>query len=209
MQALETSGSTPVHAGRGPRRRLQAAGVAAGSVLVVGALWCLVDTAPAQGAPRDACRVAKLLPVPEQGGPDADGAYPASRVYDLGFDVAFPKAALRVDRTARERFFTPDGHTYQEQLVPIAASTGRAVARARGRQTRAVPDYPFPLEVAVPRALPGDARAPDSAWVAVKFPPLLVAGTYVTTNSLYGRWTMEVVLDGASQGCGCSFSIVP
>ncbi|HNX20336.1 MAG TPA: hypothetical protein PKG80_08730 [Acidobacteriota bacterium] len=94
----------------------------------------------------------------------------------------------------RLRLYLPDGNLYEERVVPCdpAGAAGRTIKRA---------DLgPNPVEIAVPqrlvrlsRALPAgtiDARLMrDGLFTSQR---LMVAGTWITENNLYGLWTAQV-----------------
>ena len=70
------------------------------------------------------------------------------------------------------RVYTPQGFLYQRFAVPFDASSPPS---------------------------DGDGRRPPRRSVGVRLP---VAGTAITTNSLYGRWKVVPFLDGEANACG-------
>jgi hypothetical protein len=62
-----------------------------------------------------------------------------------------------------------------------------------------VPGYPRPLPV---QTLGSAAASRDGGSPNELVSRLPVAGTSITLSSLYGRWTVEPYLDGATGPCG-------
>ncbi len=121
---------------------------------------------------------------------------------------------LQGDHLLRLKVFTPGGFLYQEIAVPFvpAATPDREARRVRARTgaaarasslppppPRAVAGYPRPLEVQRLAPVRGDAAAPVQYEVVSRLP---VAGTSITTSSLFGRWSVEPYLDGETAPCG-------
>jgi hypothetical protein len=118
------------------------------------------------------------------------------------------------DHLLRLKVFTPGGFLYQEIAVPFvaAATPDRQARRARARTgaaaratslppppPRPVAGYPRPLEVQRLVPVRGDATSPVQYEVVSRLP---VAGTSITTSSLFGRWSVEPYLDGETAPCG-------
>jgi|MudIll2142460700_1097286.scaffolds.fasta_scaffold389600_1 hypothetical protein len=80
--------------------------------------------------------------------------------------------SLRGARRLELRVFTPQGYLYQTLAVPFDAS---------------------------PPAADRQAPRPPLRSVGVRLP---VAGTAITTNSLYGRWRVVPFLDDEAEPCG-------
>ena len=126
--------------------------------------------------------------------PNARGkrrSYSATRSADLLFHLQF-KGSLDNDHVVTLKVLTPNGHLYRQYDVPVAS--GR---KKRSQGARTLPGYPYPVPVHAP--LMKKARGQNFATVDVPFP---VAGSSIVTSSLYGRWNLEVFLDGAADPCG-------
>jgi hypothetical protein len=80
--------------------------------------------------------------------------------------------SLRGARRLELRVFTPQGYLYQTLAVPFDAS---------------------------PPAADRQSPRPPLRSVGVRLP---VAGTAITTNSLYGRWRVVPFLDDEAEPCG-------
>jgi hypothetical protein len=80
--------------------------------------------------------------------------------------------SLRGARRLELRVFTPQGYLYQTLAVPFDASPPAADRQSPRPRLRSI-----------------GARLP-------------VAGTAITTNSLYGRWRVVPFLDGEAEPCG-------
>lgn len=111
---------------------------------------------------------------------------------DLVFHVMFPWE-ITEDLVVTLRIYTPHGHLYRTLDVPVAPREGEGPA---GNATRRLPGYPYPVRVATPRNVTYDDQRYKA--VDVSFP---VAGSAIVTSSLYGEWSVEVVMDGASTPC--------
>jgi len=122
------------------------------------------------------------------------GRFQATQVLDVDLSVLFSARAagrLAGDHVVEVRVYTPKGNLYQSIELPFTADSGRR------NQERRLPGHPEPL------ALRGLAAATlnRSLFFAVKA-TLPVAGTPILNNSLYGQWTAEAFVDGASAACG-------
>jgi hypothetical protein len=141
--------------------------------------------------------------------PDIEGGvvgtrnrFSASEVVDIDIWVLLSdttKAAIATgDHVLEYRVSTPSGALYQALHVPVSSDP------ARGGQTQAVLGYPRALTIVVPEARDYQGRRLHGVPAR-----LAVAGTTVTASSLYGEWTVEVLLDGARLPCdsGVAFTI--
>ena len=123
--------------------------------------------------------------------PQAMGrSFSAARSADLIFHVLFDRS-LEEDHVVTLKVFTPNGHLYRQFDVPVASGMEK-----RSGRTRHLPGYPYPVKVHATSTLKAGKREYES--VDVSFP---VAGSTIVTSSLYGRWNVEVYLDGAADPC--------
>ena len=111
--------------------------------------------------------------------------FSASKILDLRLEATFPP--LHGDHQLEVRVFAPSGHLYQVLTVPFSS------APTSPRQRR-VEGHPRPLEVRKPAKVMVDGEALQA--VAAVLP---VAGTWVVSSSLYGRWRAEARLDGSPE----------
>jgi hypothetical protein len=127
------------------------------------------------------------------GNPDDMGrrSFSAARSADLIFHVLFDRS-LEKDHVVTLKIFTPHGYLYRRLDVPLAPDKGE-----EPRGARRLPGYPYPVPVKAPHAVTVGGRRYES--VDVPFP---VAGSTIVTSSLYGRWKVEIFLDGAAKPCG-------
>jgi hypothetical protein len=170
-------------------------------MLLIGALVVLAQAAPASSLAADrersrgACR-ALLVTSPQEPTPGRSVSFSASHILDVRFD-----AQLRQHATGPHllelKVLTPRGHLYQTLAVPF---TGPRL----GRGTRVVDGYPQPLPEQETRAVLRNGQR--SFEVSATLP---VGGTAITTNSLYGAWHVQPILDGQVCGPTATFQIVP
>lgn len=120
-------------------------------------------------------------------------AFSANRITDLEFEAVFG-GRIGGSHVLELKLYTPRGYLYQVLTVPFSA--------ARGGRRRHLPGNPRffrerELRVAGPGTYQVSARLP-------------VAGTWITTNSLYGSWRVEAHVDGALSPSGRKrFTIQP
>jgi hypothetical protein len=145
--------------------------------------------------------------------PPRDLRFSSRQILDLQLRARL-RQNLQGDHLLRLKVFTPGGFLYQEIAVPFvaAATPDRRARQARARSgaaaratslppppPRAVAGYPRPLEVQRLVPVRGDAVSPVQYEVVSRLP---VAGTSITTSSLFGRWSVEPYLDGQTAPCG-------
>jgi hypothetical protein len=171
-------------------------------MLMIGALVALAQTSSATSLAverersRDAC-VAVVVTSPQQppsGRPR--GPFAASRILDVEFDTQLRQHATG-PHLLELKVFTPRGHLYQTLAVPFTAPR-------LGRGTRVVDGYPRPVPEQETRAVLRDGLR--NYEVSAVLP---VGGTAITTNSLYGAWRVQPILDGQACGPTASFQIAP
>ena len=129
---------------------------------------------------------------------NADGggyasSFSATKVLDLGFSIFFtPGSVNRFAGTRRVEFriITPRGHLYQSMTIPFSADAG-----AKGQKVH-VDGYRDPQDV----VLLADATYLNNKHLRVGV-TLPVAGTPIVTNSLYGDWRAEAVVDDEPLPC--------
>jgi len=165
-------------------------------VLTLGAALAAVQ-APAQTGPegdvsakasKSQCPRVALSSVEK---PQAMGrSFSAARSADLIFHVLFNRK-LDEGHVVTLKVFTPNGHLYRQFDVPVASGTEK-----RSQGARRLPGYPYPVPVQATSTMKAGKRKYES--VDITFP---VAGSAIVTSSLYGRWTVEVYLDGATDPC--------
>ena len=123
--------------------------------------------------------------------PQAMGrSFSAARSADLIFHLQF-KDSLDKDSVVTLKVFTPNGYLYRRYDVPLASGTEK-----RSEVSRSLPGYPYPVPVHGLHMTKAGGR--NFASVDVPFP---VAGSAIVTSSLYGRWKVEVSLDGGTTMC--------
>jgi hypothetical protein len=120
-------------------------------------------------------------------------SFSAARSADLIFHLLFDRS-LEEEHLVTLEVFTPNGHLYRRYDVPVAPGDDK-----RSGGARRLPGYPYPVPVLTTSTIDADKRKYES--VDVSFP---VAGSAIVTSSLYGRWRVEVFLDGAAEPCGKS-----
>jgi hypothetical protein len=118
-------------------------------------------------------------------------SFSAARSADLIFHVLF-ESGLAKDHVVTLKVFTPKGHLYRTLDIPVASGMDKRSPGARN-----LPGYPYPVPVQKPKTMQAKGRKYTS--LDINFP---VAGTTIVTSSLYGRWKVEVYLDGAAEPCG-------
>ncbi len=117
-------------------------------------------------------------------------SFSAARTTDIIFHVLF-EGMPGDEHVVTLKVYTPHGFLYRTLDVPIAPGKGNAPMG-----TRRLTGYPYPVKVQAPHDVTVDGN--HYASVDVSFP---VAGSSIVTNSLYGRWRVEVYMDGAKQPC--------
>jgi len=122
--------------------------------------------------PRPEC-VAIQVTSPQ--GPAKRGVFSAHAHYDLDFAVQLVPRAATPGRVVQLKLYTPRGFLYQVLETSIPQPSPRR--RGRGR--------------AVPKK--------HDTTTSVRLP---VAGTWITQNTLYGRWKVVPYLVGQTAACG-------
>jgi hypothetical protein len=89
------------------------------------------------------------------------------------------------DHLLELELYNPNGHLYETLPVPITVDS------KKGNRPVTVEGFPRPI---TSQAVDTNAQqGSDKYYVTAT---LEVAGTYITTNSLYGTWEIKALLDG-------------
>lgn len=123
----------------------------------------------------------------EHGG-DVANVFSGSRTVDVTLGVLFP-LDFGGKHKVEARLFTPRGFLYQSLAVPVAQP-------GDSEQNRNLVGYPNPLKTQEPKKF--KYRGTEYWKVDVRFP---VGGTLITSNSLYGNWTVQAFVDGSPSAC--------
>ena len=138
-------------------------------------------------------RAVKLsISSPQARSAPGDPVFQATRILEVELEAEF-KQRLSGDHRLDFHVYTPKGKLYQVFTVPFSGRGGPA-------RPRRVDGYPRPL---AERGMKAAGR--DKYVVSTRMP---VAGTWIVTHSLYGRWRVEGFMDGAPVG-EKTFSIAP
>ncbi|MFV1979851.1 MAG: hypothetical protein ACC655_01745 [Rhodothermia bacterium] len=110
--------------------------------------------------------------------------FSASEILDVVFKARLSRCT-KGEYLLELKLYTPNGHLYQILSVPVTIDTGSK------KQSVMVKGYPKPVEQ---QSIETDAeQGKKRNFVTTSLP---VAGTFITTNSLYGEWKIEAFLDG-------------
>ena len=131
-----------------------------------------------------------------KGGP----VFSATKILDVRVHVLLPPVTPShpLPKTVTVRVFTPNGHHYQTATVPVAAEGSK-------EKERKLKGYRFPLKTSRARAY----QDRGVRWNIVDVFSLPVAGTSITTSSLYGTWRVQVWPAGADSSCDTTFVLRP
>ncbi len=126
--------------------------------------------------------------------------FSATEILDLELRVFLP-GTLTGEHRVDIRVSTPDHQLYQVLTVPFRAGSGPP-EEPEGRK-RKLADYPLPMrEIEAQRVGSGKTRR---ITVSALLP---VAGTSISSSSLYGTWTAVAFLDGSLDACAPAASFV-
>jgi len=120
-------------------------------------------------------------------------AFSATKVIDIQFAIIFsPTVAAQFSNAhnVELRLYTPSGNLYQSISIPITNDPKRAGERHR------VPGYPDLVPVQVLQSI--NHGGGKGMFATVTLP---VAGTSIVSNSLYGRWTAEALVEDEIAPC--------
>lgn len=155
-----------------------------GGLVVIVATPCGAQMQPA---------VVDVTPVPSMSG--LRPIFDVTRFLDLHFDIVLD-GGLTGDHIVALELQTPSGHLYQRIEIPMTTEVGG------GDQKRRLPGLPnpVPIQLAVRRQSNG-----LNQWMIGSDLP--VAGTSIVNNSIYGRWSLQLYLDGQALECegDCGF----
>lgn len=119
--------------------------------------------------------------------------FSATEVIDVQFAIVFSKsvAAQFSDVHMVEfRIYTPQGHLYESITIPMTTNSRRSGERHR------VPGYPDLVPVQVLQSIRRGGG--QGMFAEVTLP---VAGTSIVSNSLYGPWKAEAVVEDEIAAC--------
>lgn len=131
----------------------------------------------------------------EENGGDWATSFHASITTDLTLGVVFP-SSIQGEHEVELRLYTPSGHLYQSIRVPVAAP-GVSMGT-----NRTVKDYPMAIRQVVLKPVKYLGKPVYTAEV-----PFPVGGTLISSNTLYGKWRIEALLDSEKEPCGKPASI--
>lgn len=120
--------------------------------------------------------------------------FSVTEILDLRFFVGFDEA-LQGDHVLQLVIRTPNGHVYQKLEAPVSSDFKKAGAM---KKLQGYPK-PVPIRVTGRQELAGKA-------VYVTSLELPVGGTSIESSSIFGQWSVEVVLDGEVTGSAADTS---
>jgi hypothetical protein len=159
------------------------AGVLAAVVLAAGVV---VAEGPSDFCARVVGGTERVEPLAARG-----SAFSARKVEDLRFLVVFVDP-VEGEHVLELRLKTPRGQLYESMSVPFTTE------RVERGAERAVAGYPRPLPLHAVRQVQVGEGARQGVSVQASLP---VAGTTIMTDSLYGTWEIQLVMDGVPMGC--------
>jgi hypothetical protein len=119
--------------------------------------------------------------------------FSATEVIDVQFAIVFSKtvaAQFSGVHMVEFRIYTPQGHLYESITIPMTTNSRRSGERHR------VPGYPDLVPVQVLQSIKRGGG--QGVFAEVTLP---VAGTSIVSNSLYGEWTAEAVVEDEGAAC--------
>ncbi len=155
-----------------------------GGLVVTVATPCGAQTPPA---------VVDVAPVPSMSGHRP--IFDVTQFLDLHFDILLD-GGLIGDHIVALELQTPAGHLYQRIEIPMATEV------EGGDRIRRLPGLPNP--VPIQPAVRHQSNGLDRWMIGSDLP---VAGTSIVNSSIYGRWSLQVFLDGQLLECegDCGF----
>jgi hypothetical protein len=170
-------------------------------MLMIGALAVLAQAAAPETAAegrraRPECVAIRITSPQQTETKGGRGPFSATQILDIRFGTIL-RREFPGPHVLGLRLVTPRGHLYQTLTVPFTAS-------GQSRGERLVDGYPRPMREQETRPVSDEGSA---AFELVATLP--VGGTAITTNSLYGEWRVEPLLDGAPCGNAAPFQINP
>ena len=150
------------------------------------------------------------ITAPDRTVPPKDMTFSSRETLDLLFRPRV-RQNLQGEHLMNLKVSTPGGFLYQIIAVPFvgAASpigrggpgwiTNRAAGATDPLPPRVVPGFPRPLELQ--RLVPVTSGSTTDGLFELRA-RLPVAGTSITLSSLYGTWSVQPYLDGATEPCG-------
>ena len=116
------------------------------------------------------------------------GGFSASEILDIVFKTRLWRCP-EGDHLLELKLYTPNGHLYQVLTIPV--SVGAKAATAKAKKAVKVDGFPKALEAQSVETNMNKATKRHFATATLE-----VAGTFITTNSLYGTWEVAAFLDG-------------
>jgi hypothetical protein len=119
--------------------------------------------------------------------------FSATEVIDVQFAIVFSKsvaAQFSGVHMVEFRIYTPQGHLYESITIPMTTNGRRSGERHR------VPGYPDLVPVQVLQSITRGGG--QGMFAEVTLP---VAGTSIVSNSLYGEWKAEAVVEDEIAAC--------
>ncbi len=126
--------------------------------------------------------------------------FSAQRISNATFLVLFPASEKFEYGEMLVKVLTPKGHLYQEVTVPLKRDS-----EAPAEVKRQVPGYPYPLEIRSAKL----TTSTQGTNRVVSVPPLLVGGTQISRNGLFGVWKVEAWPENTNKPCSAEFEITP
>ena len=91
------------------------------------------------------------------------------------------------------KFYTPGGFLYLKEKFPVAI-------KVNSPDKMEIPGYRFPLKVRRGKGVVLQEFSIDGTLITPFVFP--VGGTYIGKNKLFGRWKLEIFIDGNKTPCG-------
>jgi len=158
---------------------------------------------PSPGRYPAQCTAVRVL-ASDRTAPPTDMTFSSRETLDLLFRPRV-RQDLQGEHLMQLKVFTPGGFLYQVITVPFVGgarpgwTTNRAAGSVDPPPPRVVPGFPRPLEVQRLEPVSGGSSSRREYELRARLP---VAGTSITLSSLYGTWSVQPYLDGATEPCG-------
>jgi len=116
--------------------------------------------------------------------------FSAVEVLDIEILVGFDQS-LTGDHLLEIILQTPNGHVYQKLATPISSDEKRSGVLKK------IPGFPRPMPIQITSRQSVDGKDMETAVLS-----LPVGGTSIETASMYGLWSVQVLLDTEALSCG-------